>query len=1283
VLSTVFSQIALAFFPENLHNSPGILYSIEVMAFRHYLIALFVLAVAISCPTADAQPSDSFVLECTFRSGEGILAPQQTAVLDVTLRPTSPDVNAAASYTLSAQLRTDDHNSISNFTAQITPNVPLPISFVTPEKDGTYFIGLTVNLGPPPRSILPVTYVTPFVQVQRQFVVLGAQTAPRSTGDWTLTDRRIVPLSAESRLNEEPSRRLLPNLSNFPQLPNVPQLPLPSLPRVAPLPRIADLPRPAELIGRIPSRLDWRHSSDSSQSLPQDVPRFTKNAPLSLSVSQNHFLEQSERNPNFSSLPAAENNGCTLHSLPINVEIGKPYLIEIDYPVDAPQTLGVAIVNGLAIIHGLPPPGVRVNWCHVGEVSAAATIHVAEEVVQDTRTETVATHRLLFWAATERPNLILVNWQPDREALFRNIRISRVVTPGMQEDQRLPKLFEETAQRKRIGQILEPHSASFWVNMGRIGVKKGMIAPAVDVQDWQTAFEQSSRLIDTLHRGGYDGITLTVPADIATSHPNEPFNPLELAFRRFTSEGLTLIPAIEFDMPLPSLERSIQQYPLSAKEICIGNPELHHYNLLNPDVQRALAEVILELVDRFGHHPSFGGVAIVLSPETYAQLPFARIPPDASTFSQFRQDTERELHLLGIQFPNGVPNMSGVSIQWTEAQNEMQRLQFLEGNPKVWETWVRWRAAKVSRFYADLARQMTDRRGDAPLYLLGGTMFDQSGIEQFCVPTLPKNFAPLQAIQLLGFDLPLLSRTESLHFLKPVIISTERHHSYDGLDSADTVPYFSQPSTAGAGMLTGVQFVHDGDDYFVTTPAHIQSRKRFVRQLAQADVLMFMDAGVTLPFGQEHAQFDLLNTYRQLPPVPFQTFQTGGLSTGGLAPPAHGNSLQPLTIRTHNLPDGMMMYIVNDAPFAVEADFFFTADSRSTISELTGHRMIRSLSRHYLAGTPSNLTGAPSTPGPPRLTWRASLQPYDLLAIQISDANAKIDSVTVHRSPAIEEALKRKVEELVQRVHAARGGVLFDGLVNGDFEMEVSYYVGRAPGVEKRDIIPGWQEQDYRDSLTVKVDRTVASKGESSAKLTNNSTEPGTFLSDPVDTPATGRLDVSMFIGIPADAQSQPMSVVLSAKHRGQPFFRSAPIEATLMPLFANVEPRNGVRWHPVVVPFRLPLDSLEEVRIGVQYSGIGTVWIDDVTLRHISFSQNEIVELHRKLAVADLRSSEGRVSELISLLEGHWAQYLFEHIPAPTQPPVIFVASRPAATEAPPPPSPTLYQRMRGLFVR
>ena len=1162
------------------------------------LVLFFVLTASISIRTADALPTDSapFSLDCVFREGNGMFAPQQSVIVDAILRPTSPNSNVAVPLTLHVELTNlslPNRPSVAGFSTQITPNVPLPISFVTPEKEGVYEITLTtIHEAKPQRPILnlPRPSERNTIEIRRQIVVLDSQVTPRSTGDWTLTDRRNLSPCPEYRLNEEPSRRLLP------QLPNIPYLP--PLPKVAELPRITDLPRPAELL-RLPRPFNKQNSPEAP---PEEVFNLL-------------FGEYA-------------------HFMPMDTEIGKPYLVEIDYSVNVPHTLGIGVIDYIQILRSSDGIGTGVAVVR----NTAANIHVAEEVVQDTHTETVATHRLLFWAGTEHPKLVLVNKQPYQEDLFHNIRISQVVMPDIQEDRRLPKLFEGTAQRKRIGQILDANGLQHLTNVG-------------EPMNWHEAYEGASRLFDTLSRGGYDGVAFTMLSKKSPSSVYDRNDGFEMLFRRFNSEELTLIPAIEFDMPLPSLELLLRQHPGITEEVLIGNPADRRYNVLHPAVQQAMAETVLELVDRFGHHPSFGGVAIVLSPETCAQLPFALIPPDDHTWTQFQRETEQQ---LGVPFPDEQQLRRTMPIQQFLVRKNAVRLQFLQdkNNPKVWEMWVRWRAAKVSDFYADLAKQVADKRADVPLYLLGGTMLDQPEIQQFCAPTLPRNLAPLQAIQLLGFDLQLLSKAGSLHFLRPVQISEEKNYCYDGLNSVDTVSFFSK-----SGVLPGVQFVHTGDpvagSLFVTTPAHTQSRKRFVRQLAQADVLMFMDAGVTLPFGQEPAMFDLLDTYRQLPPVPFQTFYNSTETQP---------SSQPLTIRYKNLSDKIIVYIVNDAPFAVEADFVFSADSRSTMTELTGHRMIRSFSRN------------PQQPG--SHTWRASLQPYDLLAIQINDTHAKIESVSVHCPPSLcgaDGVLKQKVEELAQRIHTVRNGAVSEKLVNGDFELPV----------DATDGIVGWQ--CFGKSLTAQQDHVVVCKGQNSVKLTNSSAEAGMFLCQPLSIPATNRLGVSMFVGVSVDCQSLPMSVVLTARHRGEPFYRSVPVGETLMSYLENVEPKNGVRWYRLLVPFereRLPLEPLEEIRIGIQYSGVGTVWLDDITLHQVLFSANEIVELQKMLAVADQRCSSGRFSHLIALLEDYWAQFLFQHVPTSIPQPVHSTPKPPVAKEADPPkPPPTLYQRMRGWF--
>ena len=1203
----------------------------------------FLFAILVwTAETVDVRAADPIpiVIDCTIRSETDVFEPQQPIILDVTLlrAPTHDPLSLRAVLT---DLSSPEHQIIVEYSTRLTPPDPLSIPFVTPEKEGVYEITLTarqevqVNRSFPAISRMP-TVAGHVGEIRRQFVVVISHVSSRSAGDWTLLDTRSL-LTTDT---DSPSRRQL-----FP------------MPKVADLPKISDLPRPTNLMSHYPfgKRTSPPQTSDSSDPiertpgkypwLTEPLRRFPGMGSMFLHESKGHFMEQSEHHPGFSALSPAGVDGCTWYALPIDVEVGNSYLLEIDYPSNIPQTFGIGVADTTL-------SRVR-DGSFDGMMSIAANIHVAEEIVQSTHTEAVATHQLLFWATTKNHELVLVNHQPNREALFRNIRISQV-TPSRPEDQRLPKLFEGAAQRKRIAQLTGGTSFQGRAVSGQYTIFNSMMSR-------QETYERSSRLIDTLCRGGYDGLALTVLSVYSRLYPTDKIadreniipqlDCLEMMFRQFDKEELTLIPAIEFSMLLSSPEQLIIQHPEITEEIRMGGV----YNLLHPSVQQAMAEIVLDLVARFGQHPSFGGVAVVLSPGTYAQLPFALYPPDDYTFAQFRRETEETLGIpfLDEQYLHQAMATQSMPIQQFLTQKNAGRVQFLQSHPKVWETWIRWRAAKISGFYADLAQQVSAQRPEAPLYLLGGTMFDHPNIQEYCRPTLPRSPVPLplQAMQLLGFDMPLISKAESLLFLKPVQISETRSFGYEGLNSPEIITHFSK-----SGIVSGVQFVHGGSlggdtvsnsygENFVFTPAHTQSRKRFVQQLAQADVFTFFDGGVSVPFGQESAMFDLLNTYRRLPHVPFQTFQ----------PAEDSPSFQPLTVRYKNLPDEMFVYIVNDAPFAVEADFLFSADSKCTMTELTGQRMVRSLNRS-LQGTGSHV-------------WRASLLPYDFLAIRIGDTHAKIESVTVYCPPSLcgtEGAFKHKVDELKRRVNAARSGVRFDGLVNADFESPLDATCG----------IAGWQ--CYGKSLTAQQEQI--SVEQHCVKLMNGSEGAGTFLShQPLTIPATGRLGVSMNVGVPADFKSFPMSVVLSATHHGKPYWRSVSVEERLTPLLANVEPKNGVRWHRLVVPFdRLPLEALTEVRIGVQYSGSGVVWLDDITLYQVLFSANEMMELQKMLVVADRFCTSGRVSDLTSQLEGYWAQFLFQHVPVAIPQPTVASSKPSVASEVPPSPKPTLYQRAK-----
>ncbi|MDR0522304.1 MAG: hypothetical protein LBH00_10695 [Planctomycetaceae bacterium] len=837
-----------------------------------------------------------------------------------------------------------------------------------------------------------------------------------------------------------------------------------------------------------------------------------------------------------------------------------------------------------------------------------------QEIFQDKNADRT-TAQYLFWAAAAEMPL------PEfLAAADRNLRLSEIL-PASPADRRLPKLFEGISLRKRTAYI---NSTKF--------------SPAfTESTDIKPVYEAALRLIDLLSRGGFDGVTMPV-------HPGH----LELLFRLFDREELTLIPAVEFNRPIRPLEKILDEHPELTAELLISNPKdtlNRRYNLLHPVVQQAMGQIVSDLTDHFGHHPSFGGVSVILSPESYAQLPFALYVPDDYTFALFRQETAAD----NLPFPDEEQLRQTVSSEQFLLQKNNQRLRFLQSSPKVWETWVRWRAAKVSGFYAGLACQTATKKPAAKLYLLGGKMFDAPEIRQFCTPALPKTPSSLQTLQLLGFDLNMLMKIESLVFLKPVQFTDTKNtaSAYRGLDTAENTPLFSKN-----GMVSGVQFYDKAEEQrmtgdFAAMSGGVQERKRFVRQLAQGDVLAFFEGGDFLTLGSESALYDVLSAYRQLPPSAFHTFQS---------PERNGHppkSLQPLVIRYKNTADSLVVYLINDAPFEAEAELVFSAAAKCVLTELTGRRMIRSFT--------------------PNVPWRVPLLPYDLIAVRIDDPHAEIISAAVRLPQTVcggSGLLKQKIDDMKLRIQAVRSGIAADKLLNAGFEL------GSDAGTPDH-----WES--YGKTFSAQLDPQTAETGQRSVRLTNTGGEKGALLSLPMDLPPTGRLGVSMNAGIPENCRSLNLNIILQAKDGDRIFFRSCPVGETLRTAAEKSVPKNGVKRHQLIVPFeRLPL-TLQKIQIGMELLESGTVWIDDVVLYPVLFSPAELTELQKMLVVADQRCQAGRVSDLITLLEGDWAQFLFRHVPAAEQKePVSVLLPEKQETAKPETSSPTWFQRARSILT-
>jgi hypothetical protein len=164
---------------------------------------------------------------------------------------------------------------------------------------------------------------------------------------------------------------------------------------------------------------------------------------------------------------------------------------------------------------------------------------------------------------------------------------------------------------------------------------------------------------------------------------------LELYFRLCDRSGIQLVPAVQFAAPLPELEA----LRLAGGEQAAGLEPIGpdgrtwlarngarrglgvYYNAIDDRVQEAMIAVVAELAGRYGHHPSFGGIAVQLSGESYSLLPDETGSYDNATLSAFAQQ-------------------AAVTLPEAGRDPFVQRAAFLHGEGE--EAWLNWRVSRVS-----------------------------------------------------------------------------------------------------------------------------------------------------------------------------------------------------------------------------------------------------------------------------------------------------------------------------------------------------------------------------------------------------------------------------------------------------------------------------------------------------------------------------------------------------------------------------------------------------------
>jgi hypothetical protein len=924
--------------------------------------------------------------------------------------------------------------------------------------------------------------------------------------------------------------------------------------------------------------------------------------------------------------------------LPIN-QPGRPHILEVDFPSDVQQTLGISIVEPNAA-GAMTPIGLDSGVDNSGDaVDQAAAPHWQK-------------HRLIFWPRTTAPMLLVTNGRDHAPAVYGKIRV-------LAGGERLPRTVSDHSLQNRRLLAAYLDRPLFPENFSANESLDAWSGRSLD--DWSTFYESGTRMVEYLGHAGYNGLMLAVLADGSTIYPSNRLEPtprydtgaffasgqdpvrkdvLDMLFRLFDREDLQLIPTVEFASPLPELEAirrgggdeavGIEWVGADGVALSATWPAqrglMPYYNLLNPRVQQAMLGVLKELAQRYAQHPSFTGLAVRLSADGYAQLPGPDWGLDDSTIAQFQRDTK-------LRVPGEGP------------QRFAERTAFLGEEPHR-KAWLDWRAAQLGKFYRTVFDELAAIRPGARLYLAGAGMIGGPDLEAELRPALPRRSTIAAALLRVGIDARHFQDDgQRIILLRPERVLPQLNLATRAADleinqMADVDRYFQ------SGAVSGSLFFHQPHEFHVDSfdqkspfkpgytwlisqpvPSGEQNRRRFVHSLSTLDSQVMVDGGWLLPMGQEDAVHDLVAAYRSLPSVRFQLVGDRQAS----------DTAQPVTFRTATNGGRTYLYAVNDTPFSTTARVQIEGGPACHIEELTGKRKVSPLRSDSGSGT----------------YWEVQLAPYDLVAVQLSEPAVQFSNPQVTWPNAVEPALGAQIRKLGARAAALRNPPALDVVANAGFERPAT-----ADGQ-----IPDWAVTT-RNGVTIQLDKSQKNGGTQSVKIASNGPV-ACVVSRPFHSPTTGRFSMSVWLRV-ADAGSQPpLRLALEGKLRGRDYYRFAPVGLpsgagqAAVPLATD--------WAQYVFQVDdLPLEGLTSLRVRFDLMGPGEVWVDDVQVYNLAFSKPELVELSKLIASVEVKLQNGQIGDCLHLLEGYWPQFLEENVHLqPGAIPPETLAAKPASRAA------------------
>jgi hypothetical protein len=738
----------------------------------------------------------------------------------------------------------------------------------------------------------------------------------------------------------------------------------------------------------------------------------------------------------------------------------------------------------------------------------------------------------------------------------------------------------------------------------------------LNLDDWQTFLQAGRRLTAQLCCQHHSALMLAVYADGATIYRSQLVEPslqfdngrlsagghdpvqkdvLELVLRLFDRAGLGLVPELQFNAPLPELERMLEQGS-APEDLLLVDGEgrtrgespggLPRYNVLSPQVQQVVLAIVRELVERYREHPALAGVAIELGPDAFVQLPGIEWGYDRQTIGRFEKATR-------ISIPRG---------EGREAQREVYR--FLTTTAR--REWLRYRCSEVARFHRQLAGVVIDGCPHARVIFSGHlTPLGESDADAAVLEAVRAGGSPAHLLmgQGLDFSLPAYAADRRISVLRPLYqIPAADAVVLSALATLNTSPAIDALYRTGRGGLLfslggGEPRLEPATDRAAGAPPALSiptaDAQRYTHLIAALDARVIFDGGATVPLTTDETTRGLRQTLVRLPDMPFQ--------------PA-GPQMQPVVVRAAHDGTGTWLYAANDSPLPVVIELILDCPATTACRSLESGKLV----------------ALEQVDGDRRCRLQFEPGAYGVWGCRFGRAAVDVVETRLSVPEELLADVQRRIDFLGARMNTATSLARTGSrsLPNPGFE---------TAGDGEREL-PGWEVVKAGWTL----DEDNPRSGHRSLQLSAEGKRP--LLESPA-LALEGSRFVTMSSWMRSNKSAARVQMAFEAKIDGEAFRQEAVVEV-------------GKSWKQYFFRVdQLPAGQMQNARLLVKPADSCKLWIDDVEIDAQSFSAEEVRQLTKTLSSVKLAWDEGRYADCQRLLDGYWGQLLLSD---PVAPPAV-----------------------------